>query len=119
MSNVASILLTWTAPTGTPARYEIDYSANGNDPWTPLVNNVTSTSHTHSNVGYGVTRHYRVRAVNSEGLAGEWSNTDDATTDNPVPLAPANVKALPNGLMGLVVFWDAARHQQPRADHPL
>ena len=114
VSNVSGILLTWTAPTGTPpaARYEIDYSANGNDPWTPLVNNVTSTSHTHSNVGFGVTRHYRVRAVNSEGLAGEWSSTDDATTDNPAPLAPTGVEALPNGLMGLVVFWDAASRNQ-------
>ena len=114
VSNVSGILLTWTPPTGTvpPPATRSTTRPNGNDPWTPLVNNVTSTSHTHSNVGYGVTRHYRVRAVNSEGLAGEWSSTDDATTDNPAPLAPTNVKARPNGLMGIVVFWDAAGRNQ-------
>ncbi len=114
VSNVSGILLTWTAPSGgvSPARYEIEYSTDGNAPWTPLANNVTSITHTHSNVGYGVTRHYQVRAVNSEGLAGEWSDPDDATTGNPAPLAPANVKALPNGLMGIIVAWDAADRNQ-------
>ena len=113
-SNLADIALAWNAPTGgvSAARYEIEYSENGNAPWMPLTNSVTTTSHTHSGAGYGVTRHYRVRAVNSEGLAGEWSDTDDATTQNPAPLAPGNVAALPNGMMGLIVAWDAADTNQ-------
>ena len=114
VAGVSNIVLSWTAPSGgvSPARYEIDYSNDGNAPWTPLANNVTSTSHTHSNVGFGETRHYRVRALNSVGLAGEWSATANATTGDPSPKAPANVKALPNGLMGIIVAWDAADNNQ-------
>ena len=97
VSNVSDIALTWTAPTGTPAAasYDIQIPEDGITNWQPLINGVTTTSYLHSNVGYDVTRHYRVRARETQGEPGEWSDTDSATTGNPAPLAPTNVKACP------------------------
>ena len=124
MSNVSGIRLTWTAPTGTPAaaRYEIDHSEDGNDPWTPLTNNLTSTGHTHSNVGYGVTRHYRVRAVNATMLISPWSDSDSATAIREALAAPGDptgLSAAVSNVSDILLSWTAATDGVPNARYEI
>ena len=110
VSKVSDIALSWTAATdGVPvARYEIDYSADGSTDWRPLANSVaaTATGYTDNGADYGETRHYRVRAVNTEGLEGEWSDTADATTESPKPGVPTNVMAVAQDLTSIIVSWN-------------
>ena len=107
VSNVSDIMLTWTAPSdgAAVARYEIEYSADGSSDWRPLDNKLATTTYTDSGADYGETRHYRVRAVETQGHAGEWSDTDDATTENPPPGVPTSVSAVASGQTGLIVWW--------------
>ena len=122
-----TINLTWTAPTNTGGAdisgYRIEWSADGNAPWTVLVASRPATSYSHTGLTAGTTRHYRVSAINSAGT-GASSNVADATTPTAppppppggggggggartsVPGAPPNLTAV--GRDGEVVLtWDA------------
>ena len=109
VSNVSDIVLDWTAATSgaAVARYEVEYSADGISNWTPLANRLTATttSYTDTGAGYGETRHYRVRAVSADEVDGDWSDTAEATTENPTPGAPTSVSAVARGLTGIIVSW--------------
>ena len=90
------ISLSWDAPlqdgglaiTG----YDLEFSVDGNEPWTDLTTSVTTTSFS-DNTGLtaGSTRHYRVAAINSVGT-GAYSEETSATTHD-VPVAPTNLRA--------------------------
>ena len=79
------INLSWTAPTddgGSPIiGYKIEVSPDGNADWTELVANTGNANTTYEHIGLtvGTSRHYRVSAINSDGV-GDPSNIDDATT---------------------------------------
>ena len=85
--------LSWTVPdTGGKSldKYSIDVSTNGGTTWSPLADtSATTTTHSHTGLTAGTTRHYRVAAVNPIGT-GAWSNIDSATT------ATANTPATGN-----------------------
>ena len=119
VSNVSDIVLTWTAPSDGAAvdRYEIEYSADGMTDWRPLDNKIATTTYTDSGADYGETRHYRVRAVETQGHAGEWSDTDDATTENPPPGVPTSVSAVAGGQTGIIVWWLPPAPQGAPATH--
>ena len=76
--------LSWTVPdTGGKSldKYSIDVSTNGGTTWSPLADtSPTITTHSHTGLTAGTTRHYRVAAVNTIGT-GAWSNVDSATTE--------------------------------------
>ena len=76
--------LSWTVPdTGGKSldKYSIDVSTNGGTTWSPLADtSATTTTHSHTGLTAGTTRHYRVAAVNTVGT-GAWSNVDSATTE--------------------------------------
>ena len=76
--------LSWTVPdTGGKSldKYSIDVSTNGGTTWSPLADtSATITTHSHTGLTAGTTRHYRVAAVNTIGT-GAWSNVDSATTE--------------------------------------
>ena len=77
--------LSWTAPSDDGGAditgYKIEVSTNGSS-WSDLVANTrsTSTSYSHSSLTAGITRHYRVSAINSAGT-GPASNVVTGTTD--------------------------------------
>ena len=82
--------LAWGAPASTGdsaiTGYRIEWSANGNDPWTELVADTGSPGRTWSDTGLAseTTRHYRVSAINGQGT-GLPSASDDATTADIIP----------------------------------
>ena len=67
------IALSWTAPEDNGGAvitgYRIEVSADGGSAWTDLVadTNATDTTHPHTGLSAGATRHYRVSAINSVG----------------------------------------------------
>ena len=80
--------LAWDEPSDTGlsqiSGYRIEWSADGNTPWTVLEADTGSTDRTFSDmVPSPTTRHYRVSAINGQGT-GSPSNTADATTDDVV-----------------------------------
>ena len=83
--------LSWTVPdTGGRSldKYSIDVSADGGTTWAPLADtSATITTHSHTGLTGGTTRHYRVAAVNTIGT-GAWSNVDSATTATAANNAP-------------------------------
>ena len=84
--------LSWTVPdTGGKSldKYSIDVSTNGGTTWSPLADtSATITTHSHTGLPAGTTRHYRVAAVNTIGT-GAWSNVDSATTEAATANNPA------------------------------
>ncbi len=111
-SGPTAINLAWTAPSGSNrcniSGYEIEWSADGNDPWTDVIANTMSTATTYTDAGLSAatTRHYRVKAINSAGT-GSASTSDDATTGAAVrPTAPQNLVATPSGRTVINLTWD-------------
>ncbi len=110
------INLSWTAPTNTGGAaitgYQIEVSNTGTaNTWTNLVANTqsTTTTYAHTGLSAGVTRHYRVRAINSVG-PGAVSATRSATTDTPnatVPDAPSQLTATAAGRTSINLSWTA------------
>ena len=109
------INLSWTAPTdngGAPITgYQIEVSPNGTSNWSDLEANTpaTATTYAHTGLSAGVTRHYRVRAINSVG-PGAVSATRSATTNTPnatVPDAPSQLTATAAGRTIINLSWTA------------
>ena len=104
--------LTWTAPTNDGGSavtgYRIEYSENGGQSWLVLVNNTASTATTYSNTGLspGTRRHYRVSAINGQGV-GPVSNVAFAATGSTVPGAPTNLTAASQGQSQIGLSWTA------------
>ena len=88
--------LSWTPPSDDGGAditgYRIEVSEDGLD-WSDLTadTGVIETTHSHTGLRGGATRHYRITAINSAGV-GEASNATTGIT------APATVPAEPTGL---------------------
>ena len=111
-SGPTAINLAWTAPSGSNrcniSGYEIEWSADGNNPWNDVIANTMTTATTYTDAGLSAnaTRHYRVKAINSAGT-GSASTSDDATTGAAVrPTAPQNLVATPSGRTVINLMWD-------------
>ena len=105
-----SITLVWSPPTATGGNtisgYEVEVSATGGAPWTPLT---TTTANVYQDMGLlaGTTRHYRVRAAYANAF-GPWSSVENATTVAVgVPEAPLNLTATADGPSVIDLDWDA------------
>ena len=78
--------LSWSGPSDNGGAditgYKIEVSTDGSS-WSDLVadTNSTGTSYSHTDLNAGITRHYRVSAINSAGT-GPASDSDSATTDS-------------------------------------
>jgi len=87
-SGQTAITLSWMAPSNTGGvpitGYQIQWSTDGNNPWTDVSPDHTGTTTTYSHTGLsaGTTRHYRLYAVNSAGRTSQASETASATTAN-------------------------------------
>ncbi|MDE2979572.1 MAG: cadherin-like beta sandwich domain-containing protein, partial [Gemmatimonadota bacterium] len=90
-TDTTTISLSWTAPEKTGGDdilgYQIEVSPDGQDNWTVLSADTTSTATTYDHTGLsaGDTRYYRVAAINSIGTgmasAVESGQTQSAPTD--------------------------------------
>ena len=91
--------LSWTAPSddggASITGYRIEVSTDGSN-WTELVADTgsTGTSYSHTGLTAGITRHYRVSAINSAGT-GDPSNVANATTQSQANSAPKAVGTIP------------------------
>ncbi len=111
-SGTTRIDLSWTAPADDGgadiAGYKIEWSVDGNAPWTELVADTGSTTTTYNNTGLqpGQTRHYQVSAINSAGT-GAPSSAASTTTDANAPDAPTSLSATANGTTRIDLSWTA------------
>ena len=107
-----AIELEWDAPLadgGTRITgYLIEVSKDGEVTWRNLERNTrsTDTSYSDEDLDAGVTRHYRVSAINFNG-AGEPSDVASATTEHLLPDAPRRVTATARGTSAIGLSWTA------------
>ena len=84
------INLSWDAPSedggSAITGYDLEFSANGNEPWIDLTTSGTTTSFDDTGLTAGNTRHYRVAAINAVGT-GTYSEEASATVGSPVLLS--------------------------------
>ena len=95
---------------GVPVKdYQVQWSLNGVSGWTQLETDLTLPELFDVTVLSGVTRYYRVRAVNEAGVPGPWSAPAVARTSGAeaVPGAPTGVSATPEGGNSINVSWSA------------
>ena len=107
-----AIELGWDAPAsdgGADIRgYRIEVSADGGATWSDLEANTGSaaTTYTHAGLAPGTTRHYRVRAINTNGT-GAPSNIASARTEEILPSAPRRLAARARGTSAIDLSWTA------------
>ena len=107
------IRLSWTAPASTGGvpvfGYRIEVSENSGRSWRVLEESTRATSHTHTGLLAGSTRHYRVSAINRVGV-GEPSRVVGAKTESSVPGAPTALSAQAVGTSRIDLSWTAPDH---------
>ena len=91
---------------GAVTGYRIEESPNGLSGWSTLVSDTRSTSTTYSDAGLapGTRRHYRVSAINNQGV-GSPSNVAGATTQFAAPGPPTNLQANAAGASQINLSW--------------
>ena len=104
------INLNWEVPSSIPAGktisgYRVDVRENVGVNWRELTFAV-ATEHQHSGLTAGVTRHYRVRALYSDGTLGPPSVTQATTPTTGIPSAPQNLRATADGPSVINLDWD-------------
>ena len=108
----AEIDLGWDAPAfdgGAPiAGYRIEVSEDAGASWTALEVNTRSTNtfHVHRGLLPASTRHYRVFAINEEGVS-DPSNVASATTDAVAPGPPTQLVATATAPSRIELTWKA------------
>ena len=100
--------LSWTVPAdgGAPiTRYELQVSDDGASGWSGLGGQISAstTSYDHTELSAATTKHYRIRAHNSQG-PGAWSDVASAITQANVPGKPA-LSATANGDTRIDLSW--------------
>ncbi len=105
-----AIELEWDEPSSNRGReitgYLIEVSADGGDSWDPLERRHPDTVYRHTRLTGGVTRHYRVSAINFNGT-GDPSNVAFATTEAVLPDAPRSFTAQARGDSAIGLSWRA------------
>ena len=107
-----SIKLVWDEPEEDGGSditgYWIQVSEDGGTIWSDLEANTrsTRTTYTHTGLTAGVTRHYRVHAINPSGV-GEPSNVAHATTAALLPGAPRGLTVQARGSTAIDLTWTA------------
>ena len=110
VSNPGNIELSWTEPSMEPhgvKEYDIEWSEDGADgSWDYLTHMNADSDRIYDDwVGPGVTRYYRIRAVDSYSAHTPWSNVASATASAYLPEDPF-VDAIAVGNDSVYVSWD-------------
>ncbi|MDE0068239.1 MAG: fibronectin type III domain-containing protein [Caldilineaceae bacterium] len=108
-SGTTMISLSWKPPAGDGGSpitgYEIEYW-DGSNGWMDLAMPAAgATTHIHRNLSGGMTKYYRIRAMNAAG-SGAWSTIAHATTETSAPAPPALI-AMADGQTKIVLTWTA------------
>ena len=104
------IELSWREPTSDGGSritgYRIEVSEDGGTRWENLVANShnTRTTYVHTGLEPATRRHYRVSAINREGV-GRASRVASAITDATVPDAPTGLTATAVTATQIDLFW--------------
>ena len=107
-----SIKLVWEEPEedggSAITGYWIEVSTDAGRNWSDLEANTRDdrTTYTHTGLTAGVTRHYRVRAINLNG-EGTPSNVASASTAADRPDAPRRLTARARGTSEIILNWTA------------
>ena len=65
-----------------------------------------TTTYTHLGLEPGMTRHYRVAAINARGASGPWSEREHGTTNASAPSQPQAPRASATGPRSITLSWD-------------
>ncbi|MCC7349269.1 MAG: hypothetical protein IT446_01750, partial [Phycisphaerales bacterium] len=104
--STSSISLQWDAVDGA-AEYTLQQSPDGLD-WELLADSITGTTYTDGSMSEGMHRYYRVSAYNNNG-AGSYSASTSATT---APAAPTNLSASAVSYGEINLHWtDNSSHE--------
>ena len=90
-TGATALLVFWSTPAGSIVdHYQLQVSEDGGSTWTDLDDNLMANSFNHTGLEEGDTRHYRVRAWNTNDPQeeGPWSETVGATTVDSPAVAP-------------------------------
>ncbi len=107
------INLKWNAPSDDGGAqisgYKIEVSPDGTSSWTNLVANSNSTALNYSHTGLtaGVTRYYRVSAINSVATSQPSVITNATTGTATAPSAPTELSATAGGPNSIDLSWTA------------
>jgi hypothetical protein len=102
----SSALVSWTAATGGPSSYDVQYRKVGDLTWTgPL--NTTSTSLTISGLNYNTNYEAQVRTNCVSGNQSAYSSSVTFTTTFPACSVPANRQTTNITTSDAKVSWDA------------
>lgn len=84
-ASASQINLSWVDQAGNEDGYRVERSANGSSGWGSIASlSANSTSYSNTGLAASTAYFYRVAATNSVGDSG-FSNTANATTDDPPP----------------------------------
>ena len=97
--------LTWSAVTGA-AKYEV-YRSTQKDSGFTKINTTTATSYVNTGAAAGTIYYYKVRAVNSDGLAGAYSNVVSGSVKSTVPGTPSVTIGLSSASGKPQLTWSA------------
>ena len=105
-----AIRLNWEVPFPTAGKtisgYRVDVSTNDGRHFS-FLRNTTATEYLDSGLPVGVTRHYQVRALYSDGNLGPPAYANATTAATGIPGAPQNLRATAAGPTVIDVDWDA------------
>jgi phosphodiesterase/alkaline phosphatase D-like protein len=83
-----SLTVSWTAPTGGAASYEVERATSATGPWIQIGTGIQTLTTADSGLTAGTTYWYRVRAANADGAFGDWSSAGAVGSLPPAPDAP-------------------------------
>ncbi|MDE0260723.1 MAG: fibronectin type III domain-containing protein, partial [Gammaproteobacteria bacterium] len=103
-----AINLDWDEPFPTPGKtisgYQVNVSTNRGVNFAFLTN-TTATEYRHEGLSVGATRHYRVRALYSDGDLGPAAYANATTVATAMPGAPQNLRATAAGPTVINLAW--------------
>ena len=113
-SGSSRIDLSWTAPSGGPPGYQVEWSPVAEGDWQPVdpAHSGKATEYSHTGLTAETAYYYRVRAFNGDG-PGEWSAVEGATTESgpqkpEPPGAPQDLTVSASGESRIDLSWTAS-----------